>query len=423
MIRQGVDYSESCSAILRPPAALREELGMLRTGRMADPRAHRLTRAALSLFLLLLGVTGNLGAAQTSAIEGISISRPFFNPSLNQQVNLFFTLLQPGQLTVLVLDRDGYVIRQLAQKIPVPAGTKTIPWDGHDDHGVVVPDEAYSFKIDLAAGAGTSTYFPANTAAKDFPVTTQYYDRRSAILSYRLPSPARVHIQAGTARINPDKEITAGPVLKTIVNREPRPAGAVIENWNGMDESGTTYVPDLNHFAIAIAATSLPENTIITSGNRSSSFLHWAAERTGTALLTQATTDHRHHKGLTTLDDAAPRLEARVDSATWSSRMRTWTMTGKTLKLSLALKGPSAASFAKHPSKLAVFFDERLVTEVTKPKTPMTLSVPLGDAKPGHHVAALNWASLYGPVAVQTIPIQIGRDQTVRTAGVEGIQR
>ena len=378
------------------------------------PRSMRAQYGAWLAILTipLLALPGSAVGAQSALIQNVALSRGFFNPTLGQKVNLSFVLREPGSLTVTVLDRDGYVIRHLVRASRSAKGPRTVAWNGRDDRSTPVPDEAYSFKVDFAGHGVAETYFPANRPGEELRVETKYYDRRSAVLSYRLPKPARVHLQAGTAIVDPRTKATNGPVLRTLVNREPRPAGAVVENWNGMDESGTTYVPDMPRFVIGIAASSLPENSIITYGNRTTSFPAWAAKRGGTPLITPAGADHSHHQGLTTLDDVAPRLDARVQNATWSARARTWSPRGQTVNVQLALTGPSAASFARHPGRLVVYLDEELVQDVPRPTQGMTLRISTKGMKPGSHLAALNWASAYGPVAVQTIPIQIGELRT-----------
>ena len=88
-------------------------------------------------------------------------------------------------------------------------------------------------------------------------------------------------MQAGIAPVDSKTGKRSGPVLKTLVNREPRPARAVIQNWNGLDETGSYYIPDLPGFAMSVAATSLPENAILAVGNSTVTFLERARRRTG----------------------------------------------------------------------------------------------------------------------------------------------
>jgi hypothetical protein len=279
-----------------------------------------------------------------------------------------------------------------------------------------VPDEAYSLKIDLESGGKVETYFPAASPAENVKAQTNYYDRRGAILSYTLPRASRVHIQAATATINPSTKKPEGPVLKTLANREPRPAGAVVEHWNGFDEGGTFNVSDLPHFVVGIAATSLPENAILATGNRKLTFRDRAASRSNVSLLPTQSDDHSHHRGLSALDDAAPTLKAVPLDAVWSAADKVWRPQGKSITVSLKLHGPSAGAFERQPTAVYAFVDKSRAVVVRQPHDGDTLSIPLGKLSAGSHVIAVNWASSYGPVAVDAFQVVIGKATGLQSA-------
>jgi flagellar hook assembly protein FlgD len=221
---------------------------------------------AIACTIAILCVLPPSASAKPRTISNVFVSRLFFNPSLGQKIGITFTLAGPGLLGVLILDRDGFPVRRLVASKSKDRGKETIEWDGRDENGELVPDEAYSLKIDLVSSALSDCYFPANAKQLEIEVGKPTYNRRDGVLGYRLTQPARVHLQAGSAQRDPKTKEEVGPVLKTIVNREPRSAGSIVENWDGFDESGTIYVPDLPNFVVAIAATSLPENAIVTVG-------------------------------------------------------------------------------------------------------------------------------------------------------------
>jgi hypothetical protein len=356
------------------------------------------------------------GTGAAATVSNVSLSRPFFNPALGQKIQISFEIASSGTLMVLILDRDGYLVRKLVADKVVEKGRHSFDWDGRGDKGEVVADEAYSLKIELRSGDKIGRYFPALTPATEVAAKTNYYDRRGATLSYQLPQASRVHIQAGVAQLDPITKRTEGPVLRTIVNREPRPAGAVIENWNGFDEGSTFYVPDLPHFVVSVAATVLPENAIIAIGNRGKTFLEGAAARTGASLLPAFVTDHSHHRGLTALQDVAPALKALPLNASWSAKDRVWRASGRSMKVSVALKGPSADAFERQPGKLYVFVDKSKVFELAQPHAGSTIPVPLERLSAGPHVVAINWASAYGPVAVDAFRVVIGKPSNLQPA-------
>jgi hypothetical protein len=365
---------------------------------------------ALLALIALLGASTSVASvseASPSAIREVKVSRAFFNPSLQQTVAISFRIIRPGSLDLRILDRDGFVVRTLARDHFATPGAISFSWDGCDDGGIVLPDEAYSLKIDLTSKTGSESYFPASSPARDVKAELGYYDRRTAVLSYRLSAASRVHIQAGLARTDEKTGERTGPVLKTIVNREPRPAGADIETWNGLDETGSYFVPDLPGFVMAIAASSLPENSIITVGNTSQEFVEWALDRKGDSLLKSTTVNQSHHKGLAVFDDLSPSLALQPSNARKTQKGNVWTVDGESLRGSLSLEGPTRTQFARQPGSLLVFLDDRRVLVEGSPTDGMMFEVPLSGLSPGEHIVAFDWVSEYGPVAVTSLLIDV----------------
>src|SRR4051794_8546016 len=211
---------------------------------------HELTRTATLLVYFLAFSATTFGAP---AIGRVSVDRASFNPTAGETIVLTIAFLRPGRASVSVVDRDGFLVRQLTTEQAV-SGNASFKWDGRGVHGVAVADEAYSFRIEWRDHATQEIWFPADRPSELTAITVRYFDRRSGTLAYTLPRASRVHIQAGTAIFRSKHGAAEGPVMKTIVNREPRVAGAIAEHWSGFDESGAVYVPDLENFAVAIAA-------------------------------------------------------------------------------------------------------------------------------------------------------------------------
>lgn len=339
---------------------------------MKEPRMKTILFVALVL-------VARIAPAQ---INHVTVAPATFNPSEGQKVSIRFNS-DGGHAKVLVLDRDGYVTRELLATTIAP-GTTTVSWDGRDAAGVVVADEAYSFKITV----GKSTYFPASAQPRLYRLRTNYYDRDHGVLVYELPEASRIHLQAGIA--TGAYGSTEGAVLKTIVNRSPRPAGPIVEPWNGLDESGTIYVPDHARFVTSVLATALPEHSVITFGNKKRSFIDVARTRTGKShLRAQASGGHAHHHALSALDDISPSLNIEV------RRIRDRAMARVTLS------GPTAANVARHPGQLFLFVDYKKVAQeqLTRGRNEVTIEIPL---EGGEHLITANWQSAYGPLAANS---------------------
>lgn len=356
----------------------------------------------------VVGFLARTLVAASPLIENVRISASSFAPSLGETVSIAFDTAAAGRLSVRVLDRDGYPVRTLAQDAVAATGRQSFSWNGRDERGTVVPDEAWSFKIDLVTKEGrTGSYFPARGAAPMTELRADSYARATGVLRYTLPRASRVHVQAGSARVDPATHKTDGPVLKTIVNREPRAAGAVVEQWNGLDESGTLLVPDQPNFVISIAATPLPENSVITVGNRTTRFIDLAGKRTGRPLLDFEAKSHAHHQALTALEDASPRLRLDPANAQRVGEGARWRPRGDVLTLHAALEGPAAGAFLRAAGTLMTFVDGKRIASTHPRSGSVTIDVPLGSLRPGSHVVAVNWLSPYGPVAVNALQFDL----------------
>jgi hypothetical protein len=368
-------------------------------------------RSSITCILLAIlsagGVsTATAGAATTAAIGAVSVSQTSINPTSGDTAVLFVRLMRPGKVSVEVIDRDGYPIRTLALRKEAPVGSNAFRWDGRADDGSVVPDEAYSFKVDWTDGHREATYFPANSPAPMVSIDPLGYSRRSATLSYRLASPSRVHIQAGTATLNSKSRQMEGPVLKTVLNRVPRIGGRIGEYWSGYDESGAVFIPDLPNFAISIAATPLPAGSVTTFGNRSRTFLQYAATRTGSSRFTFHAAPGGHHVGLNVFDDLSPAMKVEPLNAVWSARDRFWSLEGPTLEVRISVEGPTAAAFASHPGTIYRFLDSRPLGSTTVAGSSTILRIPAGEIGAAGGLLALNWSNALGPVAVGTMRIR-----------------
>lgn len=266
-----------------------------------------------------------------------------------------------------------------------------------------VPDEAWNIRIEL----GGEVYDPSSNfvpIAEDPQPRT--FSRVDGVLSYRLARPSRVHIEAGQAPMSGGKRSGQGPILRTIVNREPRVAGSVIERWNGFDESGTIRVSDLPDFVIGALATSLPDNSIITRGNRRMAFLDYArARRPASALeATRRTAPTHHHMDLNAFEDRSPALAVKKE----------WTKDGA-LQLEVRVSGINSAHFLQQPGNVTVYVDADRVLLRESPASPLVLSIPKAKLTSGARRIVVNWDSDYGPGAASAFVLDVPPRASART--------
>lgn len=243
-------------------------------------------RSAGLFALLLLGVGVQLAAqsaptitpdaahhpaiaqARPRVISGVTVSRPFFNPALGQEVTIAFSIGRPGTLEVGILDSHRATVRRILNRSKARPGSIRLDWNGRDEKGVLLPDGVYSLSIELAWSGGSETYSPGALPPEEWIVYGATYDRRTAVIGYQLSKPASVLLTAQAFSARSAASATPDVLTKVVADWEPRVAGSVIEQWNGLDESGRVYLPEQPKFLFMVQAKALPENAIITVGNR-----------------------------------------------------------------------------------------------------------------------------------------------------------
>jgi hypothetical protein len=348
-------------------------------------------------FVLILLAPATCIAADT--LSDIRISATSFNPSRGEKVRVLGRMSKDGILSASVVDRDGHLVRKILKDLAVKTGEFSFEWHGRDNRDRVVADESYSFLIEWRNGAESYRYFPAAEASKEYEIKARYWDPKNGVLSYELPRQSRVHIQAGTAVLDSATREMHGPVLRTIANREVRDSGVVVESWNGFDESNSFAVYTLPKFVVAIAATSLPENSVIAYGNRERDFLKEAPSRQGKSLLPQLQPGH-HHRGLSALEDVSPSIDIKVLGGKWNSVERRWDIKKEGLRLHCSLSGLSTQYFVRQPGEVNVYVDRKKIITLGPQGANFELNIPASEILGGEHVVAVNWPSLYGPAAV-----------------------
>lgn len=349
-------------------------------------------------------------------IKDVRVKPATFLPTLGEKVEFSLRLVASGRLSASVLDRDGYVVRILASKKQAKAGRLALTWDGRNNEGAIVPDEAYSLLLELETTKSKELYFPANQFGEMYEVAAQSYSRRDAAVAFELPRASRVHMQAGQAVPDPDLGRNVGPVLKTILNREPKPAGRVLATWNGLDESGTVMVPNLPHFVIGIACTPLPENSVIATGNRSKAFIDYVSERKGSSRITASPEHRHHHLGLSTEDDLSPVVSVAVREGVRGGN-NCWLVTGQTMTLSVELKGPTASSLRTHPGRVFVFRGVEKIADVDASVAIAGIKIEFPKPLTETTHLVVNWASEYGPTAPGVFCVEPARTGVARMKG------
>lgn len=198
--------------------------------------------------------------AQSPVLTGlkVSVSPTSFNPTLKKNVEVEVSAPAGYHAKVTMNDAHGLAVRTLFEGDVKPELKLT--WDGKDDSGIVVPDEAYYPMVVAFMGKDSLLYNPPLiSGGETFTITDAEVNMENGTIGYTLKENARIMIRAGEKK---------GLMLRSIVHCAPRLKGSVTEYWSGKDPDNLLSTDDLENWVLIIAGYSLPENTVITYGNK-----------------------------------------------------------------------------------------------------------------------------------------------------------
>src|ERR1043165_994884 len=188
-------------------------------------------RRALSLLAFVLTA---LWARGDDVGTNVTASPAYFNPSRGEHTTVWCSLFLSNTV-IHVSDPDGGLVRTFREAFP---GQHEFVWDGKDWSGKPVPDEAYTFVVEGGVQARFDPF--ANSGGSVGDVKVVDFSKGEGTVSYSLPTASRVLVRLG---------VKNGPMHRTLVDWKPRPAGAVTEHWDGMDEDKAFNLWDHKDFS------------------------------------------------------------------------------------------------------------------------------------------------------------------------------
>lgn len=194
-----------------------------------------------------------------------------FNPTEGETIDILPVLSASVPATLKLKNRDGGVVRSMP--VPSDGTTLSIPWDGRDGDGFVVPDGTYFVVLEYRLGDETEVFDPTLSTGsgqydptQDTLPTTPYvfypFDDENLPIGFTLTEASEVSIYLGCF----EEQIH----VRTLVNRVPFGAGHHILYWDGMDDDGylANHCPGANQVIYGVNGFTLPDNAIIAQGSR-----------------------------------------------------------------------------------------------------------------------------------------------------------
>lgn len=336
-------------------------------------------------------------------LRDVAVSGTAFNPGQGERVTLSYALSRPAVVTVRVYDPDTGLIRVESGGRPVDAGRRTFAWDGRDMDGAVVPDEAYFFTITARDGTGAVEIYDPTTfsGGVSHDITEAHIDHRDHTINYRLPESGRVMIRMG---------IQGGPLMHQLVDWKPRIRGAITEHWNGKDRDNQMDLYGHPGFKMIVTYFSLPDNSVITYGNKALPFLEYKArvtEKRPVKPERESSVAHRsRHYSIPRSLDYTPELKVSFVNAKGRDENGLPVLSGKTL-VKVALDEKDMAVFQRHQFEICFFLDHRFHAEDETGYTPFNWVWDLSGVAEGEHLLTVNISSFQDQIGLVSRKVKV----------------
>jgi hypothetical protein len=353
---------------------------------------------SIALSVLLVAPTwawGQVSLLRTSATE--------LSSSQGDKVTYTVRTQQPGALTLQVLTGDRDVVRSIALNNTKP-GEHPLSWDGKDERGQPVPDEAYCARVVLKTASAETADDPCQRTGGEVVNGIQPTLASNGDIAYSLNQPARVLIRVG---------VKNGAMLRSLAVWRPRPAGRNLQRWNGFDESGLVDLRN-DRLALLVSAFKLPEFTVITTGQPALDYRRWRTAQ-GWPEKPDAPVGESTAQPL---ERSGERIARQHYSARYKDREPRITVTlttrdGQPLPADATLPADVRVSVDLHPEdrwllqeqlyEVAFFIDGDFVSEEENGYVPIGWVWNTTSLKPGAHLLTVNLTGFTGRVGTKTM--------------------
>ncbi len=337
----------------------------------------------------------SLGAAE---IGPVKLEKTEFSPALGQKLKIAFRTERAGKVKVEIYTSDWDTIKTI-EAGPLAPGTHSVVWDGTDDDGETVPDEAYIPLFRLETPEGNFSYDPRKTGGE----VLNNLDRKADMggnITYTLPKPARTLVRVGTDN---------GPMLRILSDWKPRSGGKIRHRWNFKDRTGKVDFTGL-HYTAAISAYALADYSIITTNNKKEDYLSYFKRKKLSCNLPktiQAKMLERNGKRISPhyyrcrIEERTPALNLKITGAPEKNGVYILG-NDKPATVILEMNNDDLALIEKKQYEVSFYVDGTFVSEAEQGYIPIRWIYKPNGLEKGDHVLTVNVTTFDGSVAAES---------------------
>ena len=345
----------------------------------------------------------NIEPLHGKLLSEVSVSKPSFNPSSGEKVALSYKLSKSATVAINFYDADSGLINSYSDDNPRGPGEHRFEWDGKDMDENIVPDEAYFFAIIAEDESGVREIYDPTTfsGGVEHDITEADIDPQHYTIHYKMPEMGRVMIRLG---------IQGGALMNQLVDWEPRVKGVVTEYWNGRDKDNLVDIYEHPKFKMIIAYFTLPENSIITFGNRKTNYCEYkstvAAGRATKPERETSVAKRSHHYKLPRTKDYTPEVKIAFSNSQGESDGGLPILTDKSI-VRVSLDEKDKDIFQNAQFEICFFLNHEFYAEDEAGYTPFNWVWDLSDVQEGEHLLTVNISSFTDQVGVISRKVKV----------------
>ncbi|MFT7389199.1 MAG: hypothetical protein ACI8VC_002464 [Candidatus Endobugula sp.] len=371
-------------------------------------------KSGLSLFLVLSLVSAIANAEEVKVLIG-DYKKASFSPSKKDVFSIPLTINNREEvksLSVDIVTQEGDVIRSLPLSFKDKDKDKdkkqfTVQWDGKDAADDVVPNEAYFPVLNIEDKKGnkrTISFFDTSGGEEVYDFEKNI---RAGAIEYTLPVTSRILVRSG---------IKNGPMLRTVIDWEPRTAGFHADRWNGRDADDVMDVEQHPQVGYLIVGYKLPDHAILTYGNSEENYRAYRERKQlpirqanyKDRLLVRDKVLIKQEFYTPILQQKSPRITAKL--LTSDTREKTKNVSGfDELLTQVSIHELDEIYLDQERYEITFFVDNQFIAEEEQGFVPFTwrwspgrYGIELGD-----HMLTINISGYAGQVGVKHIPFTV----------------
>lgn len=374
-----------------------------------DVSRHMMTlRKSVRVIVLLTMSYASISLAYADAprVRFGTFQRTEFQPTTGQKIAIPYSVTAPGAVTVALYSADGDLVRTLGSKSQLKAGSYVAEWDGRDDRQQIVPNEAYFPVLRCACGDAQQTVVDSRSHTGGV-VIEKIRPELSAdgTIAFDLPQPARALVRVG---------VKGGAMMRALDTWSPRSAGRVRVDWDGFDQSKVVRLLDQPGLTVLVTAFTLPDHSIIVSGNNDSNYFAYRKSRGWSVPAVDANQGKLERNGQRLSRQASlprslledPRVSINIVERAEKNANGAFKVSGP---VTFRVDMPPEDRWLVQQSlyEVGFFLDHSFVSEEETGYTPITWRWDPAGLAAGEHTMTVNISGFWGQVGVASIRLQV----------------